>query len=258
MPVLSTQKIGILVVGHGTKSALGREEFRQVYDALSGRFEPLSMAMCFLEHADPSIEAAIELLFRKGVTSLIVAPLLLFSAGHAKFDIPQMAAACAQKLGIQVVAQAEVLGIHPRIVELSVRRYREVAETISAEAMFVLVGRGGSDMDARRSTADFVEDCKGYMEFDRVSHGFMAGAKPSILEHLESLGESGKSAIVVVPHLLFHGDLVEKCRQMVADLGSRFPKTRWEMGRWLGADQAVVLAAADRIEATLLAILPKN
>lgn len=251
-------KLGILVVGHGTKSPLGAGEFRQVFDGLAARFKSTPMAYGFLEHAAPTIDDGVELLARKGVTSILIAPLLLFCAGHAKTDIPNDVARAAQERGLRVAGQAEVLGLHPLLVELSLRRFRENGETDTPNPAFVLVGRGGSDFEAQRATAGFVEACRQSAGLSDASHCFMAVAKPGIFQHLAEFGRLGKRSVVVVPHLLFHGDLMQKCEQIVAEMGVRYPQTKWRLADRLGPEDSVVLAAVDRIQAALAANLPKN
>lgn len=253
-----TEKTGILVVGHGTRSILGVAEFTQVVFRLRNRFSQYPLAFGFLELAQPNIDSAVEVLKSQGVTSILTAPLLLFAAGHAKSDIPAEVLSAASKRGLLIAGQAEVLGVHPRLAELSLRRFQENCETNAPQPAFVLAGRGSRDLEAQTATNDFVAACRQVGDLTQASHGFLAMANPSLTQVLSELGSQGKPDVVVVPHLLFHGDLIEKCRQVVAGMAGQYPGTRWMLARRLGPDDAVVWAAGDRIQAELDRIFPRK
>lgn len=253
-----TEKIGILIVGHGTRSILGVAEFTRVVSRLRRQFPQYPLAFGFLELAQPNIDFAVEVLNSQGVTSILTAPLLLFAAGHAKTDIPAEVLNAASKRGLSIAGQADVLGIHPKLVELSLGRFQENCETNAPQPAFVLAGRGSSDREAQQATSDFVTACRQAGPLSLATHGFLAMANPSLNHVLDDLAGLGIPDVVVVPHLLFHGDLIEKCRQVVAEMASQYPQTRWTLARRLGPDDSVILAAADRIQTALDKILPKN
>src|SRR5690606_655117 len=80
---------GLLLVGHGTRSAAGTAEFRRTVGQVAALRPDWAVAGGFLELAEPTIPAAIDALAKQGVKRLIVMPLLLFAAGHARRDIPR-------------------------------------------------------------------------------------------------------------------------------------------------------------------------
>jgi sirohydrochlorin cobaltochelatase len=253
-------KIGLLLVGHGTSSILGTAEFCSVVAALRQRFPTFPIAFGFLELALPSIDQAVELLYQQGVSSILTAPILLFAAGHAKVDIPSAVQAAASRRGLSVATQAEVFNCHPRLIQLSLRRYQQAARNSATDlpqrepvqdAAFVLVGRGNRDPLAQQSAAQFLAECKSQGNLKLTRLAFLAIAKPDLNDVLEDLGTAKTSHCVVVPHLLFHGELVAKCQTIVNMLPARFPNTRWSLAQRLGPSAEVISAAADRIEAAL-------
>lgn len=253
-----SQTLGILLVGHGTKSSLGTQEFGQVAKRLEAAFSEYPLTSGFLEQATPTIDSAMQKLAAKRVTSVLIAPLLLFSAGHAKMDIPAAVANSAAKWDISVAGQAEVLGSHPRLVELSLRRYLENGGTETPAPALVVVGRGSRDIAAQQATRDYMKACQTLGKLSHAYCAFLAMAKPSVSEQLRELATLGIKHVIVAPHLLFHGDLMEKCGQMVATMTRDSPQTLWTLASRLGPDEAVVFAAADRIQAALARYLPKK
>lgn len=243
--------LGILVVGHGTSSIVGIAEFAWTIARLRQCFPKLPLAYGFLELASPSIEQGMEVLAKKGVKSICSSPLLLFSAGHAKSDIPDEVQRAAQRFGIQVASQSEVLGNHPHIVELSVHRFLEANDPKARNSAFVLVGRGSRDSEAQLAAADFLAKCQIMAGLPLARLAFLAMAKPDIYEVVEELGRLALAKVVLVPHLLFHGELVEKCIRIVQEAAVQFPGTEWRIAKRLGPNLAIVDAIADRIRQSM-------
>jgi sirohydrochlorin cobaltochelatase len=245
------EKLGILVVGHGTTSPVGTAEFVSVVEKIGPLFRAIPVGYGFLEHSHPLIDEGVEVLAGEGVTSLVVAPLLLFSAGHAKSDIPREVEKSATKRGIAVRGQAEVLGLHGRIIELTLRRFNEASETLSPKPAFVLIGRGNLDPDAQAVARQFVAACRQAGDLAIAELGYLALAEPPIETVLQQLGAAKTPQCVIVPHLLFHGELIARCDQLLASIASQFPQTDWRLASRLGPNEMVIEAASDRIRAAI-------
>ena len=115
----------VLLVGHGTRDPAGVAEFLLLAERVRGLLLPLPLEACFLELAQPTIADGLNRLIGFGARRVTVVPLLLTAAGHAKRDIP---GAIAEVSGVHpelVVRQTAALDCHPRIVDLSTRRYDE-------------------------------------------------------------------------------------------------------------------------------------
>ncbi|MGE5658902.1 MAG: sirohydrochlorin chelatase, partial [Actinomycetota bacterium] len=77
----------LLMVGHGTRDAEGRQsllDFAAAYQALD-RSRPV--VPCFLELTGPTMQEGIDSCVEKGYLELSVLPILLFAARHNKYDI---------------------------------------------------------------------------------------------------------------------------------------------------------------------------
>src|SRR5688500_8451642 len=106
------QALGYLLVGHGTRDAIGQAEFLQLAKLVAERAS-VPVEPCFLELAQPTIEEGLQRLAQRGVQRVLIIPLLLFTAGHAKQDVPEAVAAFAAPLGIEVLGQTAALENHP-------------------------------------------------------------------------------------------------------------------------------------------------
>jgi len=244
---------GVLVVGHGTADPVGADETRLLAGLVADLLPGQPVELGFLEVIGPTIPDAFGRLAGRGVREVIVAPLLLFTAGHARRDVPDAVASAAAAHGIPV-CQSEPLGGHPAVVSLSRRRRHEAVRKrppVSSEATALLViGRGASDPSAAGQFESFVETtlATGPERPAHVLHGFAAAARPTLDEAVNAAATlPDVRRIIVQPHLLFSGHVLDQVARAVA-VGRRMrPDLDWvEVGR-LGADPLVAAAVVDRV-----------
>lgn len=220
---------------------------------------------CFLELAEPDIATGLKRLVARGVRRMVVVPLLLFSAGHAKRDIPAAVeeAMRGQRLGVSdqgsdvTVEYVGALECHEKIVELSTRRYAEALQGLTAiasdQTLLILVGRGSSDaeaIDAMRRFATLRAQRSGVKEAEIC---FVAVAKPTVAEALEKAARSRFRRVIVQPHLLFHGEVLSAIEAAVRDQAMRQevdPK-EWIVTKHLGAASLVAEAVIEMVLDTM-------
>lgn len=242
---------GVLVVGHGTADAVGAAETRAVAAGVARQLPGMPVELGFLELIEPSIAVAMTRLAARGCREVVVAPLLLFAAGHAKRDIPAAVASAAAAAGM-VVRQAAALDVDEDIVALAVSRRRPALSDLpgDAETTLVVVGRGSSDPAAHPQLRRFVEATlaadPGFRP-PRVVLGFVAAARPTVFEALAAAVDPsppGRRRIVVQPHLLFRGHVDEQVTAAVRAAGATWPEHDWVLVPRLGPDQLVCRAVA--------------
>ncbi len=81
-------EVGLLLVGHGTREPAGVNEFLTVAKLVAERFPQGPVESSFLELATPTIGEGVARLAQQGVRRVVVAPVILFAAGHIRRDIP--------------------------------------------------------------------------------------------------------------------------------------------------------------------------
>lgn len=254
----SKSDVGVLIVGHGTRSEQGCREFLDVVAMLARQLSPQPVEAGFLEIAEPSLERAIDLLAQKDRGNIVVAPLLLFAAGHAKQDIPDRVQRAIEGLGKISLVQLAPLGQAAPVVELSHRRYQRAVDVQSyvptSQTALLLVGRGSRDEEATAEMRAFSRERAALTNFARVETCFLAMAEPSLEESIEQLGASGLARIVVQPHLLFHGELMQRLAWTTKDASIQFPSTQWVIADYLGPHALIV----DAVERGILAATLKT
>ena len=256
------------------------------------RIEPSwRMEASFLELAEPTIEQAIEGLAAQGFRRIVVVPILLFTAAHAKSDIPDAVSEVAAKCGITVVGQTPSLGTAQEVIALSNRRYIEITSQAQergcpeghcgygypqacaevcpvrgkspCRVALAMVGRGTSDPEALAHMRRFTDLVAEQRSLAWVSTGFFAGGVPSVDELLaqaaalrpsdptdptdrtSSISSSEFSTnptcdtVVIQPHLLFEGELMDQLRARVQRCRQESPDREWVLARCLGADEGL-------------------
>lgn len=250
--------LGLLVVGHGTADPVGAEETREVARRVAALLAGVPVELGFLEVIGPSIGESLERLARMGCREVIAAPLLLFTAGHARRDVPEALAEAARRLGV-AVRQSQAFGCHPEIVAQSRQRRCEALqslEPLSAEAtVLAMIGRGSSDSGAARQLEAFAEATRATGEHavrpdescGRIELGFVAAARPTVAEALGAAAR-GARRVIVQPHLLFHGHVEEQVEAALCEARAEHPEVEWvrveRLGATLRVARAVVALAA--------------
>jgi sirohydrochlorin ferrochelatase len=234
--------------------------------------------------ADPAIPVAVQRLMEQGIARLTVAPLLLFAAGHAKRDIPaavqeavggrrcavgggqkavggRQHAECSSQRKAEIggrksedeaeliIEQCGALECHERIVELSAQRFNEAiagrAAVEPAETLLILVARGSSEAAAIEKMHQFAALRAQRSPVARVECCFAAVATPTLNEALDRAAATPMRRIVVQPHLLFAGQVLDQIAGAVAEVAKRQPKQEWIVAPHLGPSPLVAEAVLD-------------
>jgi sirohydrochlorin cobaltochelatase len=236
---------GLLLVGHGTRSRRGIAEFHGLADQVARRVAPLAVEAAFLEMCQPTIHGGLKRLIERGVEHVVVSPLLLFAAGHAKRDVPRAVNDALIELRAEdrvTSTMAGHLGCHPAILELSARRFEKSlggrGNVPTSETCLVLVGRGSLDESAIAEMRQFARHRAAMTPVAETHVAFLAMAEPLVGDVLSKLATRGFPRIVVQPHLLLRGELYDSLLADVARCQHEHPATEWIVTSYLACDSA--------------------
>ena len=248
-------------MGHGSRNEVGTAEFLALASQLPLFWPDTPIEACFLELQQPDIGTGIRNLLAKGVTSVVVAPLLLFAAGHAREDIPAaVAVALADFPAIRAV-QAEPLDCHPEVLSLADLRLRESVDLQPTDRV-IIVARGTSDPTGLAAVERFVAARQKQLPQNLVEVAYMAAAEPRLAGRLAQLADEPQTRVILQPHLLFEGEVVSSVRALAAEFAPRFADASIPVADHLGAGiltstretERLVLAYAARISMSLVEV----
>ncbi|MEM2081680.1 MAG: sirohydrochlorin nickelochelatase [Candidatus Bathyarchaeia archaeon] len=117
-----TDKIGLIIIGHGSKLPHNRENLEKLAELLRERARFKTVEIAFMVRNTPSIPEAIENLAKKGVSKIVLVPAFLAPGVHTTREIPELIAMKEQEpllkeRGIELV-YGEPLGADARIAEI--------------------------------------------------------------------------------------------------------------------------------------------
>ena len=250
---------GLLLIGHGTADPIGVEEFQRTAQIVAGLVESMPVQACFLELARPLIDEGVAALVTRGVRRITAAPLVLFAAGHARRDVPAaLQAAVAGQRGITWTIAGH-LGEHPGIVRLSNQRFQKALrrEKLSGlpdvapdDTLLLLVGRGSREGEANDQMRSFAALRRASLNLGGVDVCYLSMASPLLDEALPQIAARGYQRIVVQPHLLFRGKLLERLAKLVSRAQSEHPQIQWIVTEHLGASELLASVVVDNAART--------
>ena len=238
----------ILLCGHGTTAPDALAGFGRFVETLRAKLPGRRVEHAFLELVDPSFASALAALHRDGVRDVIALPVLLFTAGHIKRDIPAALAAARAPLPGLRLRLARPLGLSPAVVETACRVAAAALPPTQdrADTVLLLVGRGTSDPFANADAAKLarlVVERLG-LAFSTTAYIAVTSPKPAaalaLLEHLPF--RHG----LFMPVVLFDGMLY---KQLAAELSAhRSGSTKqWRLAAPLAADSTWIDTFRERL-----------
>jgi sirohydrochlorin cobaltochelatase len=244
-------KYGLLMVGHGTRSERGQREFGETVEMLARRLPQTEVRGCYLELAEPTIAEALASLAARGCRRIVVQPLLLFAAGHAREDLPAAVREAARTHPGLDIVQAAHLGCDERLLALSAERYvesfaGEEDHASAGDTLWLMVGRGAREASALAELARFVALRQRSTPVGQVRIAYLAMSEPRLEQVLPEIAALRFRRVVVQPHLLFHGELVTLVAERVAEVAKQWPGQEWRVCTHLGPSAHLVETLAER------------
>lgn len=242
---------GVLLIGHGTRDAAGTRQFFELGEKLRSRLSPLPVEPCLLELQSPTIAEGWENLKARGVKRVLASPLLLFSAGHAKSDIPDALSQCLRHSSDMIWQESRALSRAPELLRLVLQRLDESllkSPSRRESTAIVMVGRGSFDPCAQADMKLLTHWVAGQRNVAITTTAFYAMAHPRLPVVLRRVAVNASiETIVVQPHLLFEGALYQSILKQVDEVASEFPHKRFIVSGYLGPEPEVADALVRRL-----------
>ncbi len=249
-----SDRIGILICGHGSRNPKAIEEFANLALLLKSTIPKVPVEFGYLEFARPVLEEALEKLRAQSVERVIAIPAMLFAAGHAKNDIPSLLNDYSFRTGMKIDYGRE-LGVNSLMIGAAGERIKQAIQSASSfpltETLLVVVGRGSSDPDANSNVSKIAR-----MLVEGIGLGwgetvYSGVTFPLVEPGLRHLVRLGFKRIIVFPYFLFSGVLVSRVRRHTKNVAVDFPGIEFISADYLGCHPMVIQAFRERIEEVL-------
>ena len=247
------EQYGVMFCGHGSRDQGAVEEFQAAARGLKERLPQYETDWGFLEFATPVIRTGLDALRDKGVRKVLAVPGMLFSAGHAKNDIPSVLNAYQAQNPELSVSYARELGIDLKLIRAAGDRIEEALKksgksTSLEETLLVVVGRGTSDPDANSIVSKVTRMLWEGLGFGWAETAYSGVTFPLVEPGLEHAARLNYKRIVVFPYFLFTGVLVQRIYHYTDIVAAKHPEIEFVKAPYLNDHPLVLDAFADRVE----------
>ena len=251
-----SEKLGVMVCGHGSRDEGAVTEFAQVAEGLKPLFPDHPVEYGYLEFATPIIRTGLDKLREEGVTRVLAVPGMLFAAGHAKNDIPSVLNAYAAKHDGFSIEYGKELGIDPKMIAAAGARVQEAIDAAETqvplhETMLVVVGRGASDPDANSNVSKVMRMLWEGFGFGWGETAYSGVTFPLVEPGLEHAAKLGYRRIIVFPYFLFSGILVTRIYDATDAVAARHPEIEFVKASYLNDHPKVIETFKERVDQIL-------
>ncbi|WP_082965872.1 sirohydrochlorin chelatase [Mycobacterium kubicae] len=208
----------LLLTAHGSADPRSAANARAVARRLTRLRPDLDVRLAFCELNAPSL---VDVLCSLPTgREVVIAPLLLANAYHARLDIPRQVADCGVTERGLVVRQADVLGEDERLVSVLRQRVCELGISRLDDSLGVLVvAIGSSNLAANARTAAVAPKLLAGTRWAAATTAFATRAEPSFAESVAQLRRRGARRVVVAPWFLAPGRLPDRVQRLADDAG---------------------------------------
>jgi sirohydrochlorin ferrochelatase len=211
----------LVALAHGSRDPRSAATIKALVGEVRAMRPDLKIEAAFLELSKPSFTTVVDKLVRAGHEEIVVVPLLLTEAYHAKVDVPTaVAEAQARHAGLKVRA-TPVLGLEPRFLEVLDLRLREAlrAARIRELDALVLAAAGSSDPLANQSVARLARVWGTHHKLP-VTAAFASSAPPATGEAVRAFRAEGRRHIAVASLFLAPGFLPDRAAELALEAGA--------------------------------------
>lgn len=255
----------ILLVGHGSRDPEGNRELMEFARAVAEKApENTVVETCFLELTRPSIAEGVTACVDKGATRVVLVPIILFAAGHAKIDIPNAIDRAKIRYPQVEFVYGRPIGVHEKVVQIMQTRLQEAqpvlvtakqggaavaappAPVTDEETAVLVLGRGSSDPDANSDFFKMTRMLWEKLPYKWAESSFIGVTQPSFPDGLQRCLLLGAKKIVIMPYFLFTGVLIKRIDEMTAEFAAAHPEVQVEIGGYFGFHPKLVELVLER------------
>jgi sirohydrochlorin ferrochelatase len=211
----------LVALAHGSRDPRSATTIKALVDEVKAIRPDLTIERAFLDLSRPSFDTVVDRLVRKGHEEIVVVPMLLTQAFHAKVDVPQAIKEAAERHpGLKITTSA-ILGLESFFLEILDIRMREALKAARVRELdaLVLAGAGSSDPVANQAVARLAR-LWGTRHKLPVTAAFASAAPPTTGEAVRAFRSEGRRHIAVASLFLAPGLLPDRAKELALEAGA--------------------------------------
>ena len=211
----------LIALAHGSKDPRSAATITALTEMVSCMRPDLRVATAFLDHVGPSFDDTVDRLVAEGHQEIVVVPLLLSEAYHAKVDVPRAVTdASGHHDGIKIHA-TDVLGIEAAFFHVLDKRLREALSKNRVRELdaLVLAGAGSSDPLANAAISRAARAWGAHHKLPTIA-AFASSVPPAAGEAVRQHRADGRRHIAVGQLFLAPGVLPDRVSELAYEAGA--------------------------------------
>jgi sirohydrochlorin ferrochelatase len=216
----------LVAVAHGSRDPRSATTVSALVEVMRTKRPDVDIRTAFLELSAPRLGDVLEALHGQGHREVVVVPLLLGSAYHARVDIPTMVAEVTARLPRLSVPVADVLGPDSRLEAVALSRLLATGARLDDESLGVVVAAAGSShRPVNAAVSTVARRWAARFRLAGAVAAFAAATGPQVPTAIDLLRRRGARRIAVASWFVAPGLLPDRI-----------------IGRALAADPAAMIA----------------
>jgi sirohydrochlorin ferrochelatase len=211
----------LVALAHGSRDPRSAQTIKALVDGVRSMRPDLRIEPAFLELSKPTFSTVVDRLVKAGFDEIVVVPLLLTEAYHAKVDVPAaLEAAVERHPGLRIRATS-VLGLEPVFLEVLDRRLRTALKDARVRELdaLVLAAAGSSDALANQAVARLARLWGSRHRLPTVA-AYASAAPPATGEAVRQFRAEGRRHIAVGSLFLAPGTLPDRAAELAVEAGA--------------------------------------
>ena len=211
----------LIALAHGSRDKRSAATVKALVDEVRAQRPDLRVEAAFIELSKPDFHTVVDRLVKAGHEEIVVVPLLLTQAFHARVDVPAaVAEATTRHPGVRIQASA-VLGLEGSFLEVLDVRLREALSSARVRELdaLVLAAAGSSDALANQSVARLARLWGTHHKLP-VTAAYASSAPPATGEAVRAFRAEGRRHIAVASLFLAPGLLLDRATELAMVAGA--------------------------------------
>jgi sirohydrochlorin ferrochelatase len=211
----------LVAVAHGSRDARSAESVSRLLDIVRTRradldVRDLDVRGAFLDLSLPRLGDVLAALHGEGHRRIVVVPLLLGSAYHARVDVPGVVAEATARWPGLSVAVSDVLGPDPGLESVALRRLLAAGARGDDQRLGVVVaGAGSSHQPANLAVSTLARRWASSHPWTGALAAFAGATQPDAAKAASLLRDRGATRIAVASWFLAPGRLPDRITKQV-------------------------------------------
>ncbi len=211
----------LVALAHGSRDPRSARTVRALVSEVRSMRPDLRVETAFLDLARPDFHTVVDRLAASGVEEIVVVPLLLSEAFHARVDVPRAVADATARHDGLLIRVTPVLGLGQHLLDVLDRRLREALTSTRARELdaLVLAAAGTSDPLALQSIQRLARLWSQRHRLPVVP-AYASASPPATGEAVRALRAEGRRHVAVGSLFLAPGLLHDRAAELALEAGA--------------------------------------